>query len=214
MTSTSISIAVVSDFACPWCLVGLHRLRKAIESRPNLNFSVSWQPFQLNPDMPREGKNRRQYYLDKFGETGTRTHHENLEKAGAEDGIVFCDTPDAMAPNTLPAHVLMSWAANDDSVDVNALAEKLFNAHHIECENIGDSDVLTRIAEEVGMDKALVGSRLASGDDEAEVTEQIYQSFSAGVSGVPLFIINEKYGISGAQPAETLVSVFDQISSS
>ena len=213
MTSTSISIAVVSDFACPWCLVGLHRLRKAIESRPSLNFRLSWQPFQLNPDMPREGQNRRDYYRNKFGDAGTRAHHEALKEAGSEEGLIFCDTPDAIAPNTLSAHVLMLWAANDESVNSNALAEKLFNAHHIECENIGDLDVLTRIAEEVGMDRALVGSKLASGDDEAEVTEQIYQSFSGGVSGVPFFIIDDKYGISGAQPSDTLVSIFDRISS-
>lgn len=213
MTSTSISIAVISDFACPWCLVGLHRLRKAIELRPSLNFSLSWQPFQLNPDLPREGQNRREYYRNKFGDEGTRAHHEALKEAGLEEGIIFCDTPDAIAPNTLSAHVLMLWAANDESVNSNALAEKLFNAHHIECENIGDFDVLTRIAEEVGMNRTLVSSKLASGDDEAEVTEQICRYISGGVSGVPFFIFNDKYGISGAQPPDTLVSIFDQVSS-
>ena len=85
MASPSISIAVVSDFACPWCLVGLYRLREAIELRPSLNFSLSWQPFQLNPDMPREGQNRREYYRRKFGDAGTRAHHETLNEAAVRE---------------------------------------------------------------------------------------------------------------------------------
>jgi predicted DsbA family dithiol-disulfide isomerase len=117
-----------------------------------------------------------------------------------------------MAPNTLSAHMLMFWAAMDENIDTNALAEKLFNAHHVACENIGDIDVLMRIAGEAGMDTASVVSKLAAGDDEDKVKEQIYQSAEGGVSGVPFFIINDKYGISGAQPSDTLASVFDQAS--
>ena len=173
---------------------------------------MSWQPFQLNPDMPREGRNRRDYYRDKFGDERAEAHRENLNNVGAEDGIVFCDDPDAIAPNTLSAHVLMFWAGNDADVDTNALAEKLFNAHHIACENIGDIGVLTRIAGEVGMDETLVGSKIAAGDDEEEVKAQIYRFAAGGVSGVPFFIFDKRYGVSGAQSSDTLVSIFDEIS--
>lgn len=213
MTSEVITIEVVSDFACPWCLVGLHRLRKAIAQRPALDFELSWQPFQLNPNMQREGRNRREYYRDKFGNERARTLRETLNSAGAGEGIRFCDEPDAIAPNTLSAHVLMYWAAGDDNIDINALAEKLFNAHHIECENIGAIEVLTRIAGEVGMDESGVRSKLVAGDDEDPVKEQISRSATSGVSGVPFFIINRSYGISGAQLPETLAAVFDQVSS-
>jgi len=211
MTSKSITIDLVSDFACPWCLVGQYRLKKAIEQRPDLEVALTWRPFQLNPDMPREGRNRREYYRSKFGDERAKDLRKTLNDAGAEDGIVFCDTPDAIAPNTLLAHVLMFWASGDESVDSSALAQKIFAAHHLACENIGDIEVLTRIAGEVGMDTALVASKLAAGDDEDVVKEQIHQSAAGGVSGVPFFIINDKYGISGAQPADTLASVFDQV---
>ncbi len=210
--SKTINIEMVSDFACPWCFVGKRRLKKAIEQRPDLDIALKWRPFQLNPDMPREGRNRRDYYRNKFGDERAKDLRETLKNTGAEAGIVFCDEPDAMAPNTLSAHVLMFWAAMDENIDTNALAEKLFNAHHVACENIGDSDVLMQIAGEAGMDTASVVSKLAAGDDEDKVKEQIYQSAEGGVSGVPFFIINDKYGISGAQPSDTLASVFDQAS--
>jgi predicted DsbA family dithiol-disulfide isomerase len=212
MISESITIEMVSDFACPWCYVGKRRLEKAIEQRPDLDIALHWRPFQLNPDMPREGRNRRDYYRNKFGDERAKDLRETLNNAGAEAGLVFCDKPDAVAPNTLSAHVLMFWAAKDENIDLNALAEKIFYAHHVACENIGNIDVLMRIAGEAGMDKALVASKLAAGDDEDKVKEQIYQSAAGGVSGVPFFIINDKYGISGAQPSDTLASVFDQVS--
>ena len=207
-----IKIELVSDFACPWCFVGKRRLEKAIEQRPDLDIALNWRPFQLNPDMPREGRNRRDYYRNKFGDERAKDLRATLKNAGAEAGIVFCDEPDAMAPNTLSAHVLMFWAAKDENIDTNALAERLFNAHHVACENIGDNDVLMRIAGEAGMDTASVVSKLATGDDEDKVKEQIHQSAAGGVSGVPFFIINGKYSISGAQPSDTLASVFDQVS--
>jgi predicted DsbA family dithiol-disulfide isomerase len=209
---TKINIEVISDFACPWCFVGKRHLDKAIDQRGDLVASVSWRPYQLNPDMPRGGRNRREYYRNKFGEAGAGNLWQSLRAAGAGEGIVFCDAPDAMAPNTLSAHVLMSWASEEEGVAADALAEKLFHAHHEACENIGDHDVLTRIAEEVGMDGAGVASKLAAGSGEHKVTEQIQLATARGVSAVPFFVINERYALSGAQPVDVLISAFDDLS--
>lgn len=206
-----LSLEVVSDFACPWCYIGKRRLEKAIRLRPDLVLEVTWQPFQLNPDMPRIGRNRLDYYRDKFGLEGLENLRRQLDLAAAEEGLSFDYGPDAVAPNTLSAHVLMHWADDDKSIDSNTLAEKLFEAHHVNCENIGDRQVLARIAAELGMDEAGTGSRLAAGLDEDKVKARISHFASLGVGGVPFFIINDQYSISGAQPPEILASAFDRI---
>lgn len=211
MSRDKINIEVISDPVCPWCYVGKRRLESAIEQRPNLDFTLQWQPFQLNPDMPREGRNRQEYYREKFGRERAETLLDGLRQTGEEEGISFGSDANAMAPNTLSAHVLMYWADADDSIDASELAEKLFQAHHVACEDIGDAKVLTRLAGEVGMDEAAVAEGLAAGTDEAAVQERIARSVALGVSGVPFYIVNGKYGISGAQPADILASAFDQI---
>jgi len=211
MSKKELDIEVISDPVCPWCYVGKRRLERAIAQRPDLDFTLRWQPFQLNPDMPREGRNRQEYYREKFGRERAETLLDGLRQTGEEEGISFCSDADAMAPNTLSAHVLMYWANADDSIDADALAEKLFHAHHVACEDIGNHEVLIRMAGEVGMDESDIAGRLAAGEDEAVVKERIAHLVALGVSGVPFFIVNGKYGISGAQPPDILVSAFDQI---
>jgi len=206
-----ITIDVVSDPVCPWCFVGKRRLERAIEQLPEFEFSVAWRPFQLNPDMPREGRNRQEYYREKFGEERANMMLSGLSDTGADEGITFGRDPEAMAPNTLSAHVLIHWASRDDNIDVTALTEKIFSAHHEACEDIGDHEVLVRIAGEVGMDTETVRAQLAAGTDEEAVQAAIGQAAQMGVSGVPFFVVNGKYGISGAQPPESLVSAFNQI---
>jgi predicted DsbA family dithiol-disulfide isomerase len=211
-----ISIEVVSDHVCPWCYVGKRRLDKAVEQalakHPDLNIHVSWQPFQLSPDMPREGRDRVEYYTQLFGEERAGQIMESMKDTGAADGIAFDTKPGARSPNTLSAHVLMLWAGEKDNVDTNQLAEKLFHAHHVDCEDIGDPEVLARIASEVGMDAGEVSTKLATGEDEDRVNALIQHSVARGVSGVPFFIVNDRYGISGAQPVEELAAAIDQIS--
>jgi len=209
--SKSINIEVVSDHVCPWCYVGKRRLEAAIAQRPELDVNVSWQPFQLSPDMPREGRRRLDHYREIFGEERAEKIMGSMKDTGIDAGIAFGSDPAAMSPNTLSAHVLMLWARDDEHIDSNELAEKLFHAHHVACENIGDHAVLARIAGEVGMDSATVARKLAAGDDEEKVKDLIAESASRGVSGVPFFIINGRYGLSGAQPADSFVAALDQI---
>ena len=213
MPEKIINIEVVSDVVCPWCYVGKRRLEAALAERPDLNVTVSWQPYQLSPDMPREGRNRQEYYREKFGPERAEMMLNGMKQTGEEEGISFGRNPEAMSPNTLSAHVLLYWAEADEGIDANDLAEKLFHAHHVACENIGDHAVLTRIAAEVGMDADDAAARLAAREDEDVVKERIVHFASRGVSGVPFFVINGQYGISGAQPSEVLASAFDQIAS-
>ena len=206
----SLRIEIVSDHVCPWCYVGKRRLESAIAQRPDLDIQVSWQPYQLSPDMPRAGRNRLEHYQQIFGAERAQQIIGSMQDTGRDEGIAFGNSPQAMSPNTLSAHVLMLWA-REAHIDTNALAEKLFHAHHVACENIGEHAVLVRIAAELGMDPEQVRGDLAAGKDESRVQQMIRESSARGVSGVPFFIINDRYGLSGAQPPEAFLAAFDQI---
>jgi len=191
--------------------VGKRRLEAALAQRPDLSIEVTWQPYQLSPDMPREGRKRLDHYREIFGEERAKMIMGSMKDTGIEEGIAFGSDPEAISPSTLSAHVLMLWARDDVTVDADALAEKLFHAHHVACENIGDHAVLLRIAGEVGMDDAGLAEKLAAGTDEDKVIGLIKESAARGVSGVPFFVINDRFGLSGAQPADTLLAALDQI---
>ena len=210
MTNT-INIEVVSDHVCPWCYVGKRRLEAAIAQRPELDIEVKWQPFQLSPEMPREGRRRVEHYREIFGKERAEIIMGSMKDTGIDEGIEFGNDPEAMSPNTLSAHVLMLWAREDESINANEVAEKLFHAHHVDCEDIGDHAVLLRIAREVGMDDAALAEKLLAGADEDKVVEMIHESTARGITGVPFFIIDGRYGLSGAQPADALVEALDQI---
>ncbi len=209
--SQSISIEIVSDFVCPWCYVGKKRLERALAMRPDLRAEVSWSPFQLSPDMPRSGRNKQAHYEEIFGAQRAAQIMDSMRVTGEAEGIAFGSSPDAVSPNTLSAHVLAFWAAADPGVDTDAVIERLFAAHHVECADIGDHDTLVTIAVGAGMDGDAVRRKLATGDDEAAVRAQIELAKQRGVSGVPFFILDAQYGMSGAQPPELLVQTFDQL---
>jgi predicted DsbA family dithiol-disulfide isomerase len=206
-----VSIEIVSDMVCPWCYVGKRRLEKALAERPDLDVQVTWQPFQLSPDMPREGKDRVEYYQQLFGEERAGQIMSSMKDTGVEEGIAFDTKPGARSPNTLAAHALMLMAQTEAGVDQNDVVERLFDAHHVACKDIGDLDVLVGIAADLGLDADKVREQLSSGQFEPGVQGLIQESVERGVSGVPFFIINNRFGLSGAQPAESLIAAIDQI---
>ena len=206
-----LTIAIISDHVCPWCFVGKRRLDRALAERPDIKVEISWYPFQLSPDMPREGRDRLDHMHSIFGEERTGMILERLGETGREDGIEFQYKPGSRAPNTLAAHVLMHWAQWSPDVDQHVLAEKLFTAHFIDCEDIGDLNVLASIGSEIGMDRDEVAGKLEQRVDEALVTQLMAQSHARGISGVPLYIFNNKYTLSGAQPVDALLQLIDQV---
>ena len=209
-----VQIQIVSDLVCPWCYVGKRRLERALAARPGVPARVSWLPFQLSPDMPREGKDRQAHYATIFGAERARTIMDGMRQTGLADGLHFEAGPAARSPNTLSAHVLLYWAGEAAEVDQDALAEKLFAAHHTHSEDLGDAVVLARIAGEVGMDPATVEAGLRAGTDEDRVRALIENARQLGVTGVPFFIFNGKYAVSGAQSPEALAEVLDRLSGS
>jgi predicted DsbA family dithiol-disulfide isomerase len=203
-------IDIISDTVCPWCFIGKRRLEKAMSQRPDMNFEVLWRPFQLNPDMPREGMDRRQYVETKFGgRERAKQIYEHIEDAGRSEGIAFAYDKIARTPNTLDSHRLIKWAATAGVQD--AAVEALFRRYFLEGGDIGDAALLTEVAREIGMDAELVAELLAGDSDLEQTKAEDVMARQMGVTGVPCFIIGRKYAVSGAQDPAVLVQAFDLV---
>jgi predicted DsbA family dithiol-disulfide isomerase len=203
MESEPLVVDVVSDVVCPWCFIGKRRLEKAV-AMAGVPVSIRWRPFQLDPTIPPEGKDRRAYLEAKFG-AGDRIGkmQENISALGAAEGIAFAFDKIAVSPNTLDAHRLIRWAAEPAGLQ-EKVVEALFGAYFLDGKNIGDHAVLADIAASVGMDRADILARLVSNEDRTAVTEEIGFAREIGVSGVPTFVLAGRYGLVGAQSPETI----------
>ena len=202
-STAPITIDIVSDVVCPWCFIGKRRLEKAMAAF-KAPLAMRWRPHQLDPTIPPGGKDRRAYLEAKFGSAERiRQLHENVSVAGASEGIDFAFEKILVSPNTLDAHRLIRWA-DQAGVEEN-IVEALFHAYFFEGRNIGDHAVLADIAARQGMEPDTVLSRLAGGEDRRDVAEEIDAARRIGVSGVPTFIIGNRYAVVGAQPAEEIL---------
>ena len=208
---TPVQIQIVSDFVCPWCYIAKRRLEAALARRPASDARLSWLPFQLSPDMPREGKDRQAHYAEIFGPERARVIMDKMVATAAADGLVFVTRPGARSPNTLAAHRLLYWAGLMPDIDQNALAERLFAAHHTRSEDIGDPEVLARIAAGAGMAGDELAARLRSDTDEDVVRALIDEARRAGVTGVPFVVFDQQQAVSGAQSPEVFAEILDQV---
>lgn len=211
--SDTLKIDIISDVMCPWCYIGMRRLDDAIEQLPEgFALEVHWRPFQLDATLPKEGKDRAQYLNDKFGgPEGAQEVYHNIEMAGAEAGIDFNFHAIKFSPNTLDAHRLIKWAGEESEATQNAVVRQLFTGFFERGAHLGVDATLIELAEEAGMNIEGLAERLASDEDRAETQEEAQRASQMGVTGVPCYIVENKYAIMGAQPAETLVSAFQDI---
>jgi len=205
-----VTVQIVSDFVCPWCFVGKRRLEKALATRPDCAVKIDWLPFQLSPDMPREGKLRRQHYAEIFGEDRAELIMANMRDTGVDEGIAFSASQTAMSPNTLLAHSLVFRSSADPAIDINDLTERLFVAHHEQSLDLGNPEVLADIAAEAGINRRDVLADLVAGTYGPAVEQLLEQVRASQVSGVPFFVLNGRLALSGAQPVEVLLQAFDQ----
>lgn len=207
-----ITIDVVSDVVCPWCFLGMKRLESALASLPEVKAEVRWRPFQLDPTIPPEGKERKAYMLAKFSdEARLQQVHANLVSLGAVEGIAFDFDAITVAPNTLDAHRLIRWAAASGNDVQDRLARSLFSLYFEQGKDIGDHAVLVEAARTAGMDAAVVESLLATDADRDDVTNEIVTASRMGITGVPCFLIDGKYAVMGAQDSATLADAIRQV---
>ena len=200
-----VKIDIVSDVVCPWCYLGKARLEAALRDLPDIEADVHWRPYMLDPSIPRSGVDRKAYMEAKFGTgPGLGEAHARLEALGGVVGINYNFGAVKVSPNTMNAHRLIRWAAQAGPGIQNKAVDWLFRAYFEEGKDIGAADVLTDIARESGMDPAIVETLLPTDAEEAGVIGEIAQAKQLGVTGVPCFIINQKYAVSGAQTPDIL----------
>ena len=212
MSDTSISIDVVSDVVCPWCFLGGKRLQAAIAAIKDIDVTVRWRPFQLDPTIPPEGKDRKEYMRAKFGD-GDRLKqvHANLVSLGAVEGISFDFDAIRVSPNTLDAHRVIRWAGTAGEAVQNRLVEELFSRYFERGENTGDAGVLIEAARAAGMDAAVVETLLPTDADADAVRAEIGTAARMGVTGVPCFLLEGKYAVMGAQDTAVLADAIRQV---
>jgi predicted DsbA family dithiol-disulfide isomerase len=212
MNERSVSIDVVSDVVCPWCYLGQRRLEHAVDSLPEIDVTVRWRPFQLDPTIPPEGTDRRQYMLAKFGDGDRiRQAHARLIELGAVEGISFDFDAIKVAPNTLDAHRVVRWALAIDRATQNKLVKRLFSLYFEGGRNVGDQVVLANAAEASGMDRTVVEAMLATDSDQEAVQAEVATAARMGITGVPCFLLEGRYAVMGAQDTTVLVDAIRQV---
>lgn len=203
----SMIIDIVSDAICPWCYIGKRRLERALLQAPQADVRIGWRPFQLNPDMPTEGMNRKDYLRAKFGDDSGGERYEQIVAAGREEGIAFAFDRIKRTPNTILAHRLIRFSAGQNRQA--EMVETLFHGYFSEGMDIGDAGALASLAAIAGIDKAKAAAFLAGNEEDDTVRQEDAFARQIGIQGVPCFIINRQYAVSGAQPPEAFVEVFE-----
>ena len=204
-----VTVNMVSDVVCPWCIVGYKNLQKAIASLTDIDVEIEFHPFELNPAMPEEGQNLREHIMEKYGITAQQSadNRARLIAAGDALGFGFNFSDDSMMLNTFKAHQVVHFAAQHDKQEEMKL--RLFSAYFTEGQNVSDSAVLVKLAKEVGLngddvEQILTGEQFA---DAVRQQETIWQQ--RGIQSVPTFVIGNQ-GIAGAHPPETLATFIQQ----
>lgn len=212
----NIDIDIVSDVVCPWCYIGKRHVELAIsqwrERHPGAQVKVRWHPFQLNPDLPLEGTDRKGYLEAKFGgPQRAKEIYARVSAAGRNAGLELNFDGILKQPNTLAAHALIAYAQSvNDGAHADAVAERLFKAYFVDGKFIGDVEVLVAIAAECGLDADAARVVLTGRATLEQIAAQDANVRQQGVTGVPFFVFNQKVALSGAQPPKVLLDAMEK----
>ena len=210
MQPAPMPIDYVADVVCPWCYVGWARLKGALELRPDIEPMIRWRPYQLNPELPDEGVDRKALMAAKFGTDPERTRamHDSLIHQAADAGIELKPDQIQKSPNTNAAHRLIVWAELEGRGP--EVAEAVMRAYWTELKDIGDPAVLVDIGAAHGLDRAMLERRFAEGSGKDFVSQACETATRSGVQGVPFMIFNDRVAVSGAHPPAQLASAIDK----
>ncbi len=201
---------VLSDPICPWCYIGKANLDRALEARPDHQFDIEWHPFQLNPDMPAEGMDRREYLETKFGGKENAINvYSRIAEAAEAAGLAIDFAKITRTPNTIDAHRLIHWAGLEGRQ--TAIVSRLFKAYFEEGQDIGDRAILLDMAEGAGLDRAMTEQLFESDADLEDVRARDLHARNRGVTGVPTFVVANRHVVPGAQTPDLWLRVIDDL---
>ena len=209
-----LRIDFVSDVACPWCAVGLASLQQALAKLGDeVQADIHLQPFELNPQMPRDGEDAGEHIMRKYGigEAQLDANRKALRERAAMVGVTINTGNGSRVWNTFDAHRLLHWAELQDQGKALALKQALLRAYFTDNENVADHGVLERVARETGLDGEQTRRVLESGDYADEVRAQEHRFQQAGIHSVPATIVNNTWLISGGQPPEVFEGALREI---
>jgi len=205
-----VRIDVVSDVVCPWCFIGKRRLEKALAMRPDIPVEVHWRPYFLNEWIPREGISREDYLTTKFGSPERyKGIAQRVGVAAAAEGLAYAADKMKRQPNTLDCHRLIRWAAGIGKAA--EMKQRLMDLYFTEGADLTNEGILAQAAADVGLDAEGVRADLDSDKDVAQVEQQAQSAKEAGIGGVPMFIFDGKFAVSGAQSPTYLADALDRV---
>lgn len=211
MSKSTIKIDVVSDVVCPWCYIGKRRLERAIiQLSTEYDFEIEYHPFELNPCLPVSGVNHKAYLSDKFGgEEQYDIITARTSRVASDEGLTFNFDKQTTSPNTRKAHAIVQLAKVENKQ--LEMVEALFKAYFSEGIDLSKDENLIAIATQVGLDKNSVILVLTDQTIHRQIEKREEELHQLGIRGVPFYIINNHYGISGAQASETFIKSIREI---
>ncbi|HEX5506973.1 MAG TPA: DsbA family oxidoreductase [Pseudolabrys sp.] len=198
-----VRVDIISDVVCPWCFIGKRRLEKALALLPETPVELHWRPYFLNDWIPREGISRNEYLTTKFGSPERyKGIAQRVTAAAASEGLTYAADKISRQPNTLDAHRLIRWAAAHGLAA--QMKQNLMKLYFTDGADLTDRDVLVQAAADVGLNGDEIRAWLTSDKDVAEIDQEAQAAKEAGIDGVPFYILDGKFAISGAQAPEYL----------
>ena len=206
----SMRIDIYSDTICPWCYLGKRRFELALTARPQYEPRITWRPFELNPDLPWEGVEREGFLASKLGGTAQLADtHAALVRHGEAVGLQFRFDLIQRLPNTRRSHLLIAHAARHDLQ--SEVAERVMQGYFEEGCDIGEVEELVRFGVETGLAEHEVRAAVVLREGQDGVLAAERHASALGIKGVPSFIFDRQYTISGAQEVATFIEVIDEV---
>ena len=211
MNRNQLKIDIVSDIVCPWCVIGFKKLSKAMEDlNEEILFEVNWKPYELHPEIPKEGFNKEEYYKIKFGNSnGSRDRFNHITEEGKKAGLEFNFNKSKNLPNTFLAHRLLWFSRSKDMQDV--MAEALFHAYFTEGRDIGSINELISISTESGLQKTEIEDFFKTDVGSDEILREELRAKEMNIFSVPTYIFNKNYLLVGGQEADTFKAYMKKV---